>query len=85
MHEILCEITVQTSNNTNSSRSELAAVLAILPEEQREVLLMRFVDDMSLQEIAAALSIPIGTIKSRIYHALQKLRGDHRAKDYFFK
>src|SRR5688572_1222400 len=50
-------------------RSELAAVMAGLPEGQREVLLMRFVDGMSLQEIAAALSIPEGTVKSRIFNA----------------
>ena len=81
--EILSGITVPTSNEINSSRSELAAVLTILPDEQREVLLMRFVDDMSLQEIAAALNIPIGTVKSRLHHALQKLRNDPRTKDYF--
>jgi len=51
------------SQEAELSRSELSAVLAILPDEQREVLLMRFVDDMSLQEIAAALNIPIGTVK----------------------
>ena len=81
--EILSEMTVPTSNETDSSRSELAAVLTVLPDEQREVLLMRFVDDMSLQEIADALDIPIGTVKSRLHHALHKLRGDHRTKDYF--
>ena len=81
--EILSGITVPTSNEINSSRSELAAVLAVLPDEQREVLLIRFVDDMSLQEIAAALNIPIGTVKSRLHHALQKLRNDPRTKDYF--
>ena len=66
-------------------RSELAAVLAVLPESQREVLLMRFVDDMSLQEIAAALNVPVGTVKSRLYHGLQTLRGDRRTRDYFFE
>ncbi len=81
--EILSEITVNILSETNSSRSELAAVLAVLPDEQREVLLIRFVDDMSLQEIAAALNIPIGTVKSRLHHALQKLRNDPRTKDYF--
>ena len=83
--EILGEIIISASDETNSSRSELAAVLTVLPDEQREVLLMRFVDGMSLQEIADALNIPLGTVKSRVHHALQKLRGDHRTKDYFFE
>jgi RNA polymerase sigma-70 factor (ECF subfamily) len=64
-------------------RPELAAVLNILPEEQREVLLMRFVDDMDLKEIAAALNIPTGTIKSRLHRALETLRRDGRTRNYF--
>jgi len=73
------------SKETQASRSELTAVLAILPDEQREVLLMRFVDDMSLQEIAAALNIPLGTVKSRLHNSLNTLRSDRRAKDYFLE
>ncbi len=65
------------------NRSELAAVLNVLPEEQREVLLMRFVDDMDLKEIAAALNIPVGTIKSRLHRALETLRRDGRTRKYF--
>ena len=83
--EMLSEITAPALNESHSSRSELAAVLAVLPDEQREVLLMRFVDDMSLQEIAAALNIPAGTAKSRLHHALRKLRDDRRTKDYFLE
>ena len=83
--EMLSEITAPALKDTHSSRSELAAVLAVLPDEQREVLLMRFVDDMSLQEIAVALNIPLGTVKSRLHHALQRLRDDHRTKEYFLE
>ena len=83
--EILSEIAAPVSKETQSSRSELAVVLAVLPDEQREVLLMRFVDDMSLQEIATALNIPIGTVKSRLHHALQKLHQDRRTRDYFLE
>jgi len=83
--DILSEITAPTLKENHSSRSELIDVLAVLPDEQREVLLMRFVDDMSLQEIATALNIPVGTVKSRLHHALQKLRDDRRTKDYFLE
>ena len=74
-----------TSQEIELSRSELSAVLAILPDQQREVLLMRFVDDMSLQEIAAALDIPLGTVKSRLHNSLQILRSDRRTQDYFLE
>ena len=64
-------------------RAELAAALATLSGQQREVVLMRFVDDMSLDEIAQALDIPTGTIKSRLPRALETLRHDPRTRDYF--
>jgi RNA polymerase sigma-70 factor (ECF subfamily) len=64
-------------------RAELAAALAVLSEEQREAVLMRFLDDMSLDEIAVALDVPTGTIKSRLHRALETLRLDPRTRDYF--
>jgi RNA polymerase sigma-70 factor (ECF subfamily) len=59
--------------------------MVILLNQQREVLLMRFVDDMSLQEIAVALNIPLGTVKSRLHNSLNTLRKDCRTQDYFLK
>jgi len=46
---------------------------------------MRFVDDMTLQEIAAALNIPLGTVKSRLHNSLHTLRNDRRTKNYFLE
>ncbi len=83
--EILEELAAPASAEPDSRRSELSAVLAVLPDEQREVLLMRFVDDMSLQEIAIALAIPVGTVKSRLHNALRTLQGDRRTRDYFLE
>jgi RNA polymerase sigma-70 factor (ECF subfamily) len=64
-------------------REELSAVLAVLPEGQREVLLMRFVDGMGLVEIAETLGVPEGTVKSRLHNAIAALRKDERAARYF--
>lgn len=64
-------------------RAELAAVMAILPNAQREVVLMRFVDGFTNEEIASALSIPVGTVKSRLHNALATLRDDPRTRRYF--
>lgn len=41
---------------------------------QREVLTLRFGDDLSLDEIADALDVPLGTVKSRLHHAIRQLR-----------
>lgn len=65
------------------SRAELAAVLSGIADGQREVLLMRFVDDMSLAEIGSALGIPEGTVKSRLHNAIAVLREDPRVINYF--
>lgn len=52
----------------------LQAALAALPEKHRQVLLLRFYESAALHEIAAALDISVGTVKSRLHHALEKLR-----------
>jgi RNA polymerase sigma-70 factor (ECF subfamily) len=69
--------------NSTAIRDELASALGTLPEIQREVLLMRFVDDLPLSEIGVALGIPEGTVKSRIHNAIATLKQDPRASDYF--
>jgi RNA polymerase sigma-70 factor, ECF subfamily len=62
---------------------ELEAVLAALPDTHREVILLRFVDGLSLEEIAEAVDIPVGTVKSRIHNAIKVLRDDERTRNYF--
>ena len=71
------------TGNHPSERARLAEVLKGLPEPQREVLLLRFVDGFNLAEIAAALEVPIGTVKSRLHHALAALRQEPRTRSFF--
>ncbi|MBN2505772.1 MAG: sigma-70 family RNA polymerase sigma factor [Verrucomicrobia bacterium] len=60
-----------------SSDAELVAqVLARLPEDTRELLRLRFVDGLKLDELALAMDLPLGTVKSRLHYALQTLRSD---------
>jgi RNA polymerase sigma-70 factor, ECF subfamily len=65
------------------SRADLIAALSGLPESHREVVLMRFADDMTLPEIAAALKIPVGTVKSRLHNSLHTLRQNESLREYF--
>ncbi len=44
---------------------------------------MRFLDDMSLEEIAHTLNTPLNTVKSQLDRALDTLRKDPRTRDYF--
>jgi RNA polymerase sigma-70 factor (ECF subfamily) len=61
----------------------LLAVVEGLPEGQREVLMLRFVDGLALEEIAVALEIPLGTVKSRLHTALGTLEKDARTMNFF--
>jgi RNA polymerase sigma-70 factor (ECF subfamily) len=62
---------------------DLDRLLASLPAERREVLSLRFVDDLSLEEIAQALGIPLGTVKSRLHLAIKALREHPAARNFF--
>jgi RNA polymerase sigma-70 factor (ECF subfamily) len=53
---------------------DLDAAIRRLPPDQREVLLLVALEDMSYGEAARALEIPIGTVMSRLARAREKLR-----------
>lgn len=55
-------------------RQAIAALLQMLPPEQREVVILRFYHDLALNEIADVVNAPLGTVKSRLFHALKKLK-----------
>ncbi len=57
--------------------------VANLPEEHRTVVELRFFAAAKLDEIAAALDCPLGTVKSRLHHALEKLRQMNLAVNLF--
>ena len=60
-----------TADEAALIRNEWSKKLASLSQEHLEVLLMRFVDGMTLPEIATALELPQGTVKSRLHYAIQ--------------
>lgn len=52
----------------------LAIAVAGLPAIHREILSLRFEEDMKLEEIAEVIDVPISTVKSRLSRALESLR-----------
>lgn len=81
--ELLVVQSTAPEQHKRAARADLANVMSSLPPLQREVVVMRFLDDMKLDEIAEALSIPVGTVKSRLHHAVKTLRTDERTCRYF--
>lgn len=54
---------------------QVRAAMSTLPVGQREVVFLAFYEGLSYGEIARILAVPEGTVKSRMYHAKQKLAG----------
>ena len=57
-------------------KAAIGAALAELPEDQRHVIELSFMKGLSHSEISGQLGLPLGTVKSRIRLAFQRLRGE---------
>ena len=80
------DVTAADTSHSNSDSllsRDLRRLMDELPEGQREAVLLRFVDGLSLEETARALGTPLGTVKSRLHLALARLREDPATRAYF--
>ena len=62
-------------------RAHLRHILNELPESQREVLRLRYTENLSRTEIAEVLDLPEALVKSRLYEGLVRLRGHNSLVD----
>jgi RNA polymerase sigma-70 factor (ECF subfamily) len=62
-------------------REQLLGLLDSLPDAQREVLWLRAIEQMTIEEIATALDVPAGTVKSRLHHAIQAIQRRPAARE----
>jgi RNA polymerase sigma-70 factor (ECF subfamily) len=67
----------------NEKMQKLDAGIAALPEHYRIMLVLRHQEDMSYEEIAESLAIPLGTVKARIHRAREMLRAILEDSDFF--
>lgn len=58
----------------NETSARLKQYLELLPDKHCQVILLRFFEEASLPDMAVVLGCSVGTVKSRLYHALEKLR-----------
>jgi RNA polymerase sigma-70 factor, ECF subfamily len=65
LHQVL---TQENEENVQSSLEKIPAIY-------REVLVLRFQEELQIEEMAGVLSIPVSTVKSRLYRGLDALRG----------
>jgi RNA polymerase sigma-70 factor, ECF subfamily len=60
----------------NLERERIRRALSVLPEAQREVIVLAYFHGLSQSEIAERLGQPLGTVKTRVRLAMQKLRAE---------
>ncbi|MDH5202339.1 MAG: RNA polymerase sigma factor [Nitrospirota bacterium] len=58
----------------NGVMNQVAEALALVPEDQREVIILRFFEELTLREIATVCDVSINTASSRFRYGMQKLR-----------
>jgi len=77
-HDVLSEQTelpgIDGGQHSVLEHRDLLRAFATLPEEQRAVLLLVGVEDLSYQEAARVLGVPIGTVMSRLSRGRERLR-----------
>ena len=68
------EVPTRATQTDELELRDLESALGHLPDEQREILLLVALEEMSYAEIAAVLGIPVGTVMSRLSRGRERLR-----------
>lgn len=69
------EVPIRATQEDGLHMRDLATAIGKLPVEYREVVLLIGLEQMSYEEVAQVLSIPMGTVMSRLSRGREKLRG----------
>lgn len=70
----LCEHNIEDAMVSSQIHCDIRKIIDALPDNQREVLMMRFYRDMSFKEIAEATNVSINTALGRMRYALMNMR-----------
>lgn len=56
-------------------------IISNLSNDHREVIVLKYIQGFSLKEISEILNLPIGTVKSRLFYAIEKLKSHYNRKE----
>ncbi|NLJ80908.1 MAG: RNA polymerase sigma factor [Firmicutes bacterium] len=73
-HEAASEQRVDSIFSRMQTRNDLVVALHSLEPNYKEVLVLRFFQDLKIREIADVLEIPVGTVKWRLFQALKQMK-----------
>ncbi len=72
--ELALEPMAEDPHATSFDADRLRAALRTLPSDQRAAVALFYLEELSVAEVAVALDVPAGTVKTRLMHARRKLR-----------
>ena len=76
------DVSDESMNVNETLRRELLKAVSTLPNEQQVVLRLFYVEEYALKEISSLLEISVGTVKSRLFHAREKLKEQFKNRNY---
>ncbi|NMM11109.1 MAG: sigma-70 family RNA polymerase sigma factor [Polaromonas sp.] len=79
------ELVERATQTDRLEMRDLDRLLQRLPHEQREVLLLVGVEELSYREVAGALGVPVGTVMSRLSRARERLRAEMEGREVISK
>lgn len=75
------EIEYDTSSISDcNNRLDLMTELDKLPQKYKDVIILKYFDDLTIEEISRILEIPIGTARTHLYRGLESLRKSMKVK-----
>lgn len=77
----IANITVTEEISDNNDNIDLYDAIDKLPAKLKSIIMLRFFEDMSLDEIAQTIKINLSTVKSRLYKALEILKIDMKGEN----
>jgi RNA polymerase sigma-70 factor, ECF subfamily len=71
--ECLSSTSVQPNIRSTAERTEFCDLIASLETREQQIMVLRYVEELSYREIATALALPVGTVKWKLFRARSKL------------
>lgn len=75
------EVSVNDASSAVADHEELERAFATLSADHRAVVVLHYYRDLPLSDVAATLSVPLGTVRSRLHYARRALRSALEAAD----
>jgi len=79
--EVTTDVVPETMHHDSTDRVDVLDEMRVLSPQQRAVLVLRYFDDLTEADVAAALGISVGTVKSHARDALKRLRLQQPGED----